>query len=175
MTYSDQLECLHLYDIRLQDNIDNIDNINNSTNHEINDQINDQMNYQMNYQINDEIRKHNQNNLINNKQMNGKNNTNDFNYLIQWKMFSKKLGHQLKYLSIGGLTAMDQLAIDMLLKYCHNLDELKINNEIDIISYLAIIRHNVKRIYVDCEHGIGLECVSLLAFRLSKHNGIQLI
>jgi hypothetical protein len=156
MTYSDQLECLHLYDIRLQDN---------STNDQINDQIND------------EIPKHNQNinNLINNKQMNGKNNTNNQNYLIQWKMFSNKLGHQLKYLSIGGLTAMDQLAIDMLLKYCHNLDELKIYNEIDIISYLAIIRHNVKRIYIDCEHGIGLECVSLLAFRLSKHNGINWI
>lgn len=76
-------------------------------------------------------------------------------HLMHWKLFSKKFGAQIKVLSIGGLTAVDQVVIDLLLKYCVALDELRINNEIDILSYLTIIKHTVKRIYINCEHGIG--------------------
>ena len=76
-------------------------------------------------------------------------------HLQHWKDFAKKLGGQIKSLSIGGLTAVDQVVIDLLLKYCVTLDELRINNEIDILSYLTIIKHTVKKIYINCEHGIG--------------------
>lgn len=76
-------------------------------------------------------------------------------HLMHWKLFSKKFGAQVKVLSIGGLTGVDQVVIDLLLKYCVALDELRINNEIDILSYLTIIKHTVKRIYINCEHGIG--------------------
>lgn len=77
-------------------------------------------------------------------------------HLLQWKMFAKQLGLKIRFLSIGGLSAVDQIAIDMLLKYCVVLEELRINNEIDILSYLSIIKHTVNKIYINCEHGIGL-------------------
>jgi hypothetical protein len=92
----------------------------------------------------------------------------------QWKLFAKKIGQQLIYLSIGGLTAMDVNDVDILLKYCDKLIELKISNEIDIISYLAIIRQQIRRIFINCEHGVGLECLQILALRNDAEKVIHL-
>lgn len=76
-------------------------------------------------------------------------------HLLQWKCFAKKLGSQIRSLSLGSLSALDSIFIDILLKHCIVLEELRINNETDILSYLSIIKHTVKRIYINCEHGIG--------------------
>ena len=76
-------------------------------------------------------------------------------HLLQWKAFAKKLGSQIRCLSLGSLSSVDSIVIDILLKYSTILEELRINNEIDILSYLSVIKHTIKKIYINCEHGIG--------------------
>ncbi|OTF68997.1 hypothetical protein BLA29_001069, partial [Euroglyphus maynei] len=76
-------------------------------------------------------------------------------HLLQWKAFAKKLGSQIRCLSLGSLSSVDSIVIDILLKYSTILEELRINNEIDILSYLSMIKLTIKKIYINCEHGIG--------------------
>lgn len=76
-------------------------------------------------------------------------------HLLQWKMFCSKIGGQLNSLTMGGLNALDQMIIDILMKNCTVLEELRINNELDVLFYLTIIKPNIKRIYINVEHGIG--------------------
>lgn len=76
-------------------------------------------------------------------------------HLLQWKSFVKKLGAQITSLSIGALNSVDQIVIDILMKYCEVLEELRISNEIDILSYMTYLKDSVKRIHINCEHGVG--------------------
>ena len=91
-----------------------------------------------------------------------------------WEKFVMYFGPRLKSLSIGALTEIEQFDIILLFKYCNILEELRINNELDIVPYLAIIRRTVQRIYINCEHGIGLECISLLSFRKYAEKVLEL-
>lgn len=89
-------------------------------------------------------------------------------HLLQWKSFVKKLGAQITSLSIGALNSVDQIVIDILMKYCEVLEELRINNEIDILSYMTYLKDSVKRIHINCEHGVGEFTKYILEIQFSE-------